>query len=415
MTDKEKYELNKQNWTWVRNLTREEKEEMGLGQSIRGIYRCNVCDKEKFIVNSNFKRRLTVCDNGCHGVGQDTNQFIIGVNDLATTHPHLETYFVNKEEMTSLKASSNRHIALKCPHCGYIKEMLVYNFTNRGFVCPCCSDGFPTSEKFVANVLYNLGIEFKKEFRIDDNKRYDFYIPSLNAIIETHGIQHYTGSFRHLSGCDLSYEQENDREKKEKALASGIEHYIELDCRKSYFSFLQESIHKSPLRDLLELDKVNWEEVKQRMTSSLMLEVIEYFNVKPNVTVVEIASHFQIGKTSVARYLKKGTELGLCDYQRDGGAKKRFYESNTNKVIMVRNGVIENVFLGVNNTSKSLGFSSNSRICELCKGDSKYGHFSVSSKLGGLVGFYYLDSEDWERDKHLYADDKSLLKDHIAE
>lgn len=415
MTNEEKYELNRQNWTWIRNLTREEKEAMGWTEVTRGLYKCNKCGFEKAIVNSNFKRRLTVCDNGCHGVGQDTNQFIVGVNDLATTHPHLELYFVNKEEMTSLKASSNKHVKLKCPNCGYIKEMLVYNLTNRGFVCPCCSDGFPTPEKFVANVLYNLGIEFKKEFRLDDNKRYDFYIPSLNTIIETHGKQHYTGSFKHLNGKDLEYEQNNDREKREKAIANGIEHYIELDCSKSYFSFLKDSIHNSPLSDLLELDKVNWEEVQQRMASSLMLEVIEYFNNNLNATVVEIANHFQIGKTSVARYLKKGTELDLCDYQRDGGAKKRFYESNTNKIVMVRNGIIENVFFGTYNASKSLGFSSNSRVCELCKGDSKYGHFSDSQKLGGYVGFYYLDSEDWERDKHLYADDKGILKDHIAE
>lgn len=415
MTNEEKYELNKQNWTWIRNLTREEKEEMGWTEVTRGLYKCNKCGSEKAIINSNFKRRLTVCDKGCHGVGQDTNQFIVGVNDLATTHPHLDIYFVNKEEMTSLKASSNKHVKLKCPNCGYVKEMLVYNLTNRGFVCPCCSDGFPTPEKFVANVLYNLGIEFKKEFRLGDNKRYDFYIPSLNTIIEAHGKQHYTGSFRHLNGKDLEYEQNNDRDKREKAIASGIEHYIELDCSKSYFSFLKDSIHNSPLRDFLELDKVNWEEVQQRMASSLMLEVIEYFNNNLNATVVEIANHFQIGKTSVTRYLKKGTELGLCDYQRDGGAKKRFYESNTNKIVMVRNGIVENVFFGTYNASKSLGFSSNSRICELCKGDSKYGHFSVSSKLGGYVGFYYLDSEDWERDKHLYTDDKGLLKDHRTE
>lgn len=415
MTNEEKYELNKQNWTWVRNLTREEKEAMGWTEVTRGLYKCNKCGSEKAIVNSNFKRRLTVCDNGCHGVGQDTNQFIVGVNDLATTHPHLEIYFVNKEEMTSLKARSNRHVVLKCPHCGCIKEMLVNNFTKRGFVCPCCSDGFPTSEKFVANVLYDLGVEFKKEFRLDDNRRYDFYIPSLNMIIETHGIQHYTGSFKHFNGLDLEYEQNNDREKREKAIANGIEHYIELDCSKSYFSFLKESIHNSPLRDLLELDKVNWEEVKQRMASSLMLEVIEYFNNNPTVITVEIAEHFQIGGTSVRRYLKKGTELGLCDYQRDGGAKKRFYDNSLNKVIMVREGMVERVFLGVGKTTRELGFSSKSRVCELCKGHGRQGHFSNSKKLGGYVGFYYLDSEDWERDKHLYADDKGLLKDHTTE
>lgn len=401
MTNEEKYELNKQNWTWTRNLTKEEKESAGWSQVTRGIYTCNSCGKEKVIVNSNFKRRLTVCDNGCHGVGQDTNQFIVGLNDLATTHPQLEIYFVDKEEMKRLKASSNHYVELKCPHCGFQKEMLVYNLTNRGFVCPCCSDGFPTSEKFVSNILYELGIEFKKEYRLSDDRRYDFYIPSLNMIIETHGIQHYTGSFRHLSGKGLAHEQENDRQKREMAINNGITHYIELDCRESSFNYLLNSIYNSPLNNLLELDKVDWEDVKKRMTSSIMLEVIEYFNTH-NVSTKAIAREFQIGSTSVIRYLEKGTELGLCDYQRDGGAKTRGIKNKMNKTIMVQNGQIVRVEDSVSIMSEVLGFNSNSRICELCKGMGKHGHFTHSSKLGGLVGFYYADSEEWKAVKHLY-------------
>lgn len=409
MTNEEKHELNKQNWTWVRNLTKEEIKESGWSQATRGVYECNVCKAEKIIVNSNFKRRLTVCDNGCHGVGQDSNQYIVGLNDLATTHPQLELYFIDKEEMKRIKAGSNYHAKLKCPHCGFEKEMLLYNLVKRGFACPCCSDGFPTSEKFVANILYELGLEFKKEYRLDDNRRYDFYIPSLDLIIETHGIQHYTGSFQHFSGKGLEYEQENDRLKKKMALDNGIAHYIELDCRESNFNYLLNSIYNSPLNGLLELDKVDWEEVKKHMASSIMLEVIEYFNSHPTITTKAIAKEFKIGSTSVIRYLVKGTELGLCDYQREGGARARGNRNKMNKTVMVRNGVIIRVEDSVSIMSEVLGFSSNSRICELCKGEGKYGHFSISSKLGGEVGFYYLDSEDWELVKHLYIDVNGIL------
>lgn len=52
-------------------------------------------------------------------------------------------------------------------------------------------------------------------------------------------------------------------------------------------------------------------------------------------------------------------------------------------------------------------------IGTLCRGergtsDGKL-HFIDSQKMGGRFGFYYLDSEDWRRDKHLYKDDKGVL------
>lgn len=410
LTNEEKYKLNKQNWTWVRNLTREEKEEKGYSQAVRGLYKCNSCGERKDIINSNFKRRLTVCDNGCHGVGQDSNQFIVGVNDMATTHPQLEVYFIDKEEMKRIKACSNYLAKLTCPHCGFQKEMLVYNLTNRGFSCPCCSDGFSTPEKFVANILYELKIEFKKEYSFGDGRRYDFYVPSLNMIIETHGVQHYTGSFGTLSGKGLEYEQENDKQKRIVATNYGVTHYIELDCRESNFNYLLNSIYNSPLNELLELDRVNWEEVKKRMASSTMLEVIEYFNTH-NASTKTIAREFKIGSTSVARYLVRGTELGLCDYQKDGGAKARAYKERSNKTIMVKDNQVVRVEDSALIMSKVLGFSSSSRICELCKGEGKYGHFTKSSKLGGRVGFYHLDSEDWKTVKHLYTDENGLLDD----
>lgn len=409
LTNKEKHELNKQNWTWKRNLTRKEKEELGLSQVVRGVYICNTCGAERFIVNSNFNRRLTVCNNGCHGAGCDTNQVIVGLNDLATTHPQMVKYLADTEDAKRIKASSNHHIKVKCPRCGFQREMLPYNLIKREFFCPCCSDGVSAPERFMTNILHVLGVKFKKEYRLGDNRRYDFYIPSLNAIIETHGIQHYTGSFVHLSGKGLEHEQENDKQKREQALNSGVTHYIELDCRENSFDFLLSTVYNSPLNGLLELDKVDWEEVKERMATSLMVEVIDYFNSN-NVSVIDLAKKFNIGSTSVARYLIKGTELGMCDYQRDGGAKARSDKNKMNKTVMVQNGMVARVEDGACVMSKVLGYTSNSRICELCKGEGMYGHFTNSPKLGGKVGFYYVESEDWGSVKDLYIDINGLLK-----
>ncbi|MEM5599205.1 hypothetical protein AAHB53_28045 [Niallia circulans] len=70
---------------------------------------------------------------------------------------------------------------------------------------PKCSDGFSIPEKFMFNLLDYLQVDFdyQKVFDWSLGKRYDFYIPMLNCIIETHGAQHYQ-----YSGFMNSLEQE---------------------------------------------------------------------------------------------------------------------------------------------------------------------------------------------------------------
>ena len=108
------------------------------------------------------------------------------------------------------------------------------------------SDGISIPEKFMWNVLKELNIEFKtqlnkKDFDWCQNYKYDFYIPSLNMVIETHGRQHYEKSDR---GRTLEEEQLNDKLKKELALNNNIKNYIIVDCRKSELEWLKENTIK---------------------------------------------------------------------------------------------------------------------------------------------------------------------------
>ena len=52
-------------------------------------------------------------------------------------------------------------------------------------------------------------------------------------------------------------------------------------------------------------------------------------------------------------------------------------------------------------------------IGNLANGKGKKGHVLNSKKLGGKFTFYYLDSEDWEKDKNTYNDPQGLIINNI--
>ena len=59
-----------------------------------------------------------------------------------------------------------------------------------GCGCTICKE--TKGEKYIRKVLCKYNIEFKSQYRIlPERYRYDFYIPSLNTIIEFDGKQHY--------------------------------------------------------------------------------------------------------------------------------------------------------------------------------------------------------------------------------
>ena len=169
------------------------------------------------------------------------------------------------------------------------------------------SDGVSIPEKFMWNVLKELNIEFKtqlnkKDFDWCQNYKYDFYIPSLNMVIETHGVQHYEKSNR---GRDLEEEQLNDRLKKELALNNNIKNYVVVDCRKSELDWLKENTIKK-LDNYFDLLNIDWRLVWNNSLKNLVYEVKrlveEGYN---NKQIIEILG---ISEVTVINYKK---QLGI--------------------------------------------------------------------------------------------------------
>lgn len=327
-------EEGKAEGVWRNNIARWEfvafPSELNSPKSKGNLYKCKQCGKEKFITTGNFKRRETVCDNGCHGVGKNKTFVLKGINDIATTHPHLVKYFVNKEDTLILKGKSSKIVKLHCPVCGFEKEQIVSNLTTKGFSCPSCSNSVSYPERFVATLLNALRIDYKTQasssvFDWCGRKRYDFYIPSLSMIIETHGRQHYE-EVATFGDRTAEEERKNDAHKKELALTNGIKYYIELDCRNSDFIYLRDTILSSDLAKIFNLEMIIWEELRKDVITNdqhdKIRECCEFYNSNKNTMGIRaMAKEKDMSPTTFRKILLDGAKLGLTDY--NGKSTKR--------------------------------------------------------------------------------------------
>lgn len=271
-----------------------------------------------------------------------------GINDIPTTAPWMVKYFQGGyDEAKKYCKGSIDKIQLKCPDCGRLKYREINHlYTSKTIAC-VCGDGFSYPEKFMANVLVQLGVEFKIHYSSDwsNNKEYDFCIPSLNMIIETHGMQHY----KELKGFKrtLVEEQENDRIKRELALRNGIKHYIVIDCRKSEFDWTKFNVYEK-LRDYLDMSNVDFRKAEEFALKNIVREVCEYWDQKEEwETVTDLSIRFKLKDKTIREYLKKGNKFNWCKYDSKEEMRKsakKVADKNKKPVEVFKDGMSLGIF-----------------------------------------------------------------------
>lgn len=179
-----------------------------------------------------------------------------GYNDISTINHEMVKYFVKKEDTYKYSHCSNRKVEMKCPICGHEKNLRISHLYKYGFVCDVCCKNKSFGEHYLSVLLNKLNIKFITEYcpKWIKRKRYDFYLPYYNCIIEVHGEQHYKETRGKFSRT-LQEEQENDKYKKDVAIANGISNYITLDCSKSSVNFISNSILNSEIKSMLHINE----------------------------------------------------------------------------------------------------------------------------------------------------------------
>lgn len=390
----------------LRSVEREECEASGRKyfSGKYGVYKCKHCGTEKIICRSHFKTRLTACPKGCNGTNRCTYITIKGVDDLATTHPHLVDYFVNKEEVYKFKAHSNRKVELRCPICNTHKKIQISQLAKHGYCCSHCSDKVSYPEKVVIELLKFLGMKFETQYReIHKSYRYDFYLTTLNTIIEVHGRQHYPGH-RHPSWKSYEEEHENDIHKwmlAQLRLGEDLK-YIVLDCRKSDLEWIRHSILDSELNDLLELSKVDWIYVAKQSETNLMSQIVDYYK-ETGYTTSKIAKEFGVCSTTIRNYLRKTAKLGLVEWEPEKTIVVK-------EIVMIVNGEVKAVAKNIPQMSEISGYSKTvvGRLANGLGCSTIPSHFTVNRTTKDKIGFYQICSKEWEQDKNSFTNPQNL-------
>jgi predicted transcriptional regulator len=352
--------------------------------------------------NSEFDAKINNRTSGGCNCPYCTGQKVNSTNCLWTTNPEVAKLLTNIEVGYEITSGSGSKAQFTCPDCGDVDEKNIKNVVTNGHKCLKCSDGFSIPEKFMICLLSQLQLAFKtqKTFNWSIQKRYDFYIPSLNLIIETHGEQHYSdGTFNHLSGKSLKDEQQNDKLKENLAHKNGIEKYIVINCSKSELEFLKESILKSNLSVVLNLSNIDWIKCFEYACGSLVKSVCELWN-NTKMSTGEIGKYLNLDYSTIRRYLQQGTSIGMCEYDRHESAKrssKLTIQSTKKRVIQLTK---DNEFIkeweSIADASRNLN-AQRAGIIMVCK-----------RKMNSSAGFKWCYADDYYN-----GNDKIVNKNHL--
>lgn len=250
------------------------------------------------------------------------NKLCVGINDLWTTHPEIAKMLKNPDDGYKLTHGNKKKVDWICPMCGnLIKNKTPNQVMYRGLSCPRCSDGVSYPEKVFTSLMDYMNVEYifqlsklNNGFEWCDSYRYDFYLCDYNIIVETHGGFHYGIPFKHSNALSPDEVKNNDKNKMDLALNNGISKYICIDCRYSKFEYIKNSIINSELNEFLNFSEIDWEYVENNIVGSYMIEVCEYFNKHPDVTLSEIGEIFHKHPGTISTYLINGTKINLCQY-----------------------------------------------------------------------------------------------------
>lgn len=289
---------------------------------------------------------------------------------LWITHPEIASMLFNKSIGYEKSHGSHYVTDWICPDCGsLVNDKSIHDVVNHGLPCPNCSSGISYPEKVLMSFLNLLGVDYihNKSTEWSGRKRYDFYVYDKKLIIECHGLQHYS-NVSYNSFKNLEFQIKNDKEKEDIAIANGIKYYIQLDCRKSDFEYIKESIINSELKNLFDIDGFNWDICNK----NICLIKSNYYNDVLRLALSgvnspkEISNILGIGESTALRYLKRLSDEGVSDYNAKISTTNRvnkIKEKYSKAVICIET---EEIYSSISEASKDIGCFA-SAISECCR------------------------------------------------
>lgn len=331
---------------------------------------------------------LTSCLTGCKIskiLGLYDNGYKYQVGEIVNNLKIIEQTKIPHQNKSPDKAY--KYQCINDNHIGVIRESNLK--IGRG--CPICSHSFKMPEKIMYYLLQQLKIVFDYQYTPDwiKPRRYDFYIPSKQIIIEMDGgYGHGHRNTKHLT----KEESKSIDQYKDKIADEHNIHVIRINCdygnaRENSFTYIKNNILHSEFSKFYNLSIIDWNKINNNVHKSIVKKVCSYYSKYPNNSCKQIADAFNFDHTTIIKYLKIGTKNKWCYYNAD---KKRNQGLEYGRKLKNRN-VICTTTNTVYNSAKSAGKSMNvcpQNIYHCCRKHTKSaGHFMNGIKLHWM----YLD------------------------
>jgi hypothetical protein len=337
-----------------------------------------------------------------------------GVNDVATTDTWMVSLFKNIEDAYIYSHYCEKEVEFICPICKEIINNKICNvFANKSISCPSCSDGISFPNKIMFNLLTQIQVDFINEYNPDWAKprKYDFYIPSMNLIIEMDGGLGHGNNDNLMNGQTKEESKQIDDYKDKLAEEYGIEKPIRIDCdysnMETRFEYIKQNIlDNKRLNKLFNLINIDWDIILRNSCSSIVKKTWELFNKGYDTN--RISRELKISDGTIRVYLKRGNKLNECDYKSDEalieGRKlgvKRMLEITSKKIIDTNN---MDVFPSISEMerTKKLGKGTISNYCSGKNNTIRINKKQINVKWLFLEDYYYLlennyDFNDWDK------------------
>lgn len=243
-----------------------------------------------------------------------------------------------KEASNYTKSCSNKFTPI-CPFCGRISETKISpNQLSRLHGISCvCNDGISIPNKIIRAIMeqaFNKSMisSYEKEHKeYDENgilRRFDMKFFDINGnpfFVEMDGGFHGEIKRKH-SNKKMKFLPAKmfiaDIMKDNIAENLGIP-LIRIDCYKSDIEYIKQNLYDSELANIINLNNIDWTSIENICFSNIMRDVCIYKNEHPKVFVPEIAKKFELSDATIRNYLKRGTKLGICNYNPQEESKRR--------------------------------------------------------------------------------------------
>ena len=157
-------------------------------------------------------------------------------------HKHIHKYVVNRGDLFNYRHTSRKYIQTVCPNCHIERRVRVADLIRDTYSCTCSKSYSSFGERVTQAYLDVLGVDYIREYKFKSLglKRFDFYLPEFNTVVEVHGIQHYQEVTGYM--CHKTTKQ-SDIEKRQFCKDNGIQ-YVEIDARRSTFKHIIGNLNK---------------------------------------------------------------------------------------------------------------------------------------------------------------------------